>query len=104
MPHTIDATPMGRFTRKIQRQPRLSTRKPPSGGPTLSPRYTTITLMPSALPRSVRGNTEVTMAAAVALSRAAPQPCTTRLAMSQAPFMLTAANKEPAVNRTSPPR
>ena len=71
-PDEDDERRSGRLTRKIQRQPSVSTRKPPSGGPTLRPMYTAITLMPSARPRSCGGKTAVTMAAEVATSRAPP--------------------------------
>ena len=66
--------------------------------------YTAITLMPKARPRSCGGNTAVTMAAEVATVSAAPPPCTTRLMMSHAPLMLSAASSEPAVNTAVPMR
>ena len=60
--------------RKIQRQPAASVMKPPSGGPTVRPMYTAITLMPRARPRSCGGKTAVTIAADVAPMKAAPAP------------------------------
>ena len=51
-PHTSTPIPMGMLMRKIQRQPTASAMNPPSGGPTVSPMYTAMTLMPRARPRS----------------------------------------------------
>ena len=96
--------PMGRLMRKIQRQPMESTMKPPSGGPTVRPMYTAMTLMPRARPRSCGGKTAVTIAAEVAPMSAAPPPWTMRETMSQAPFMLTAHSSEATVNTAMPSR
>ncbi len=63
-----------------------------------------MTLMPRARPRSLGGNTAVTIAAAVANIRALPTPWTMRLPMSQAPLMLSAASREPSVKTTMPSR
>ena len=60
--------------------------------------------MPSARPRSLGGNTEVTIAAEVADSRAAPPPWMTRLAISQALLMLRPASSEPTVKMAMPAR
>ena len=46
----------------------------------------------------------MTIAAEVAPSKAAPAPCTARLAMSQAAFTLNAAESEPAVKIVMPAR
>jgi hypothetical protein len=70
----------------------------------LRPMYTAMTLMPRARPRSRGGKTAVTMAADVATMRAAPPPWITRLRMSQAPFTLSAASSDPAVNTATPMR
>ena len=56
-PQTSTTIPMGRLIRKIQRQPMESAMKPPSGGPTVRPMYTAMTLMPRARPRSCGGKT-----------------------------------------------
>ena len=90
--------------RKIQRQPTASAMNPPSGGPTVSPMYTAMTLMPRARPRSCGGNTEVTIAADVAPMSAAPMPWTMREPISHPPFMLRAQSSEATVNTAMPSR
>ncbi len=101
-PQTRVASPMGRLMRKIQGQPKWSTRYPPRGGPTLRPAYTAMTLMPRARPRSRAGKALVTMAAEVALSRAPPTPWMIRLATSVAPSTDRAAAPEPRVKMSRP--
>ncbi len=63
-----------------------------------------MTLIPRARPRSWGGKTAVTIAAEVATSSAAPVPCSARLAMSQAAFMLSAEQSEPTVKIAMPAR
>ncbi|OPZ44360.1 MAG: hypothetical protein BWY94_01693 [Actinobacteria bacterium ADurb.BinA094] len=46
----------------------------------------------------------MTMAVEVATSSAAPAPCSARLPISQAAFMLRAENSEPNVKSTMPDR
>ena len=63
-----------------------------------------MTLMPRARPRSWGGKTAVTMAAEVANMQGAAAPWTMRLPMSQGPFMLRAASREPRVKTAMPSR
>ena len=77
------AMPIGRFTKKIQRQSKAVTSSPPRVGPATVARPATAPQMPNAAPRRSGGNVMVTMASVCGISMAAPSPWTARNAMSQ---------------------
>ena len=74
--------PIGRFTKKIHRQSKAVTSKPPRVGPATVARPATAPQTPNAAPRRSGGKTMVTMASVCGISMAAPSPCTARKPMS----------------------
>ena len=72
----------GRLTRKIQRQPIVSTITPPSGGPPIAAAANVAPISPWYRPRSRGGTSPPTVDSASGTSPPAPMPCTTRNATS----------------------
>ena len=100
---TNAAMPIGTLTQKIERQPMVSTRMPPSTGPAPRLTPTTPANTPIARARS-RGSvkTLVTMDMATGLSIEPPTAWTIRKAISQPSPGATLQSREPSVNSESP--
>ena len=78
----IPAMPMGRLTKKIQRQPTYSTSKPPSTGPMAGASTVTRRRMRRGPGRSIGGKARKSMAVPTGVSMPPPTPCRTRKAIS----------------------
>ena len=87
--------PIGRLTKKIQRQSKAVTSSPPRVGPAIVATPATAPQTPNAAPRRSGGNVMVTMASVCGISIAAPRPWTARKPISQ---------PDPARARTPPRR
>ena len=106
----------GRLIQKIQRQDRVSVKRPPNKGPMDMKRPPTVTWMPKAVPRCSAGKMLVIMAQEAGNTTAAPIPWRPRAAISQAPLWAkpaasdaspktaTPATKKPRCPSTSPSR
>ena len=79
-------------------------RKPPTTGPIASARADTPAQVPIALPRSCGSKTLVTIESVAGIMNAAPTPCTTRLAISEAESDATPAVAEETANSVTPIR
>ncbi len=79
-------TPIGRLTKKIHRQSKLVTRRPPKVGPAIVATPATAPQMPSAVPRRSAGNVATMRAMVCGISMAAPSPCRARAPISSAGF------------------
>ena len=62
------------FTRKTACQPQMLTRIPPSAGPMIAPKPTTLRFDPRAFPRSLSGKADMIMATALPWIMADPTP------------------------------
>ena len=67
-PSASTTTPIGRFTKKIQRQSNAVTSSPPSVGPAIVATPATAPQMPNAAPRRSGGNTVVMIASVCGIS------------------------------------
>ena len=70
----IAASPATAATKKTERHPSALTSTPPSAEPAITPLPTTLMFSPRALPRSLPGNTERTMAIPLPWTIAEPAP------------------------------
>ncbi len=77
------AAPSGGLTKKIHRQLKAVTSKPPRGGSAMVARPATAPQMPSAAPRCSGGKTMVRIASVCGISIAASKPWTARKPISQ---------------------
>ena len=66
------------FIKKTYGQSKASTSKPPMAGPTTNPAPTTVMIRPIALPLSLGGKTDMTMAMPMPWVMAAPTPWRSR--------------------------
>ena len=96
------AIPIGRLTKKIQRQSNAVTSRPPRVGPAIVARPATAPQMPNAAPRRSGGNVIVTMASVCGISMAAPRPWTARKPISQPTPGANPQAAEAAVNTAIP--
>ena len=96
------AAPIGRLTKKIQRQSNAVTSSPPRVGPAIVARPATAPQMPNAAPRRSGGNVMVTMASVCGISMAAPSPWTARKPISQPTPGANPHAAEAAVNTVIP--
>jgi hypothetical protein len=95
--------PRGTFTKKIQRQPRLSVMRPPRVGPAVTPSETISAFRPRAWPRWLLGKASTMRASAGAKINAAPRPWSPRAATRRARFGARPEKAEPTVKRARPP-
>ncbi|OPY28160.1 MAG: hypothetical protein A4E31_00896 [Methanomassiliicoccales archaeon PtaU1.Bin030] len=98
----MTTAPMGMLTQNMDCQPNAPVRKPPRGGPRLSPMYTDMAFIPSALPLSCGGKAAVMMAADVAVMNAAPHPCRALKAIIWLPLLAMLHRKEPRTKMPKP--
>ena len=98
----MPTTPIGRFTRKIERQPNAPTSSPPTVGPTVRPVATTAPLIPKARPRSSLGKTALVIARPFAWSIAAPTAWATRERISCSGEAASPQRSEPSVKTPKP--
>ena len=99
---TRTAAPIGRLTKKIQRQSNAVTSRPPRVGPAIVARPATAPQMPNAAPLRSGGNVIVTMASVCGISMAAPRPWTARKPISQPAPGANPQAAEAAVNSAIP--
>jgi len=71
----IAIAPIGRLTKKTDRQPICSTKNPPRIGPVKNPAETTEPTIPNAWPRSLSEKAVVIIAGPMAMRAEAPRPC-----------------------------
>jgi hypothetical protein len=71
-------TPIGTLTRKIHSQPNASVSAPPTSGPTATANPVVAPQMPSAVPRSLAGNSWAMSASELANIIAPPAPWSAR--------------------------
>lgn len=96
--------PIGMFTKKIHRQLRVSTRMPPSGGPTSMATPAVAPHSPMATPRRCGGNSRVMTAMVWGVIIDAPNPCTALVATRAGRLVAIPQAREASVNTTSPAR
>src|SRR5262245_48993493 len=100
---TIAAATIGTLTQKIERQPKLSTRTPPTIGPSPSDSPETEANTPIARARSAGSrNVLTTIAIATGLSIVPPTACTTRAAISHPMLGARPHSIEPTPNPARP--
>jgi hypothetical protein len=96
-------TPSGMFTQKIDRQPRLSTSRPPRSGPAAMATPKAAPQIPTARARSLGSRNVLTMIdIATGLSIEPPIACNARDATSTRAFGATLQSNEPILKATSP--
>ncbi len=88
--------------KNTHRQPNPLTRKPPKAGPIIAPVPTTLLWEPKALPRSLPGNTDMTMAAPLAWIIADPAPWITFARIKISRSLAVLANAAAAMNTANP--
>src|SRR5262249_38975185 len=98
----ITATPMGRLTKKMDRQPNAVTSSPPRVGPAMVATPPTALHTPRAAPRRSGGNTIVKIARVCGISAAAPSPWSARKAISHPGPGARPHAAEAAVNSATP--
>ncbi len=99
---TTAKTPIGAFTKKIQRQDRPDVRMPPSSGPMATARPVTVPQTPKATPRSLPRKASASSASDTANMMAPPTPCNPRESWSIS--VLTAKPQSTdAVEKTASP-
>ena len=98
-----EATPIGTFTKKIQRQPRESVRIPPSNGPAATASPMVEPQIAIALPRARPLYSAPIRASAVANKAAPPIPCSARATSSDAMFQAMPQRNEAMLKTMMPP-
>lgn len=96
------ARPTGTFARNTACHENASVSQPASTGPELSPTYVATARMPSARPRSPRGNVATRMAVLAGNSIAAPTPWIPRATTSGVMAGASPAAAAPAMKMTNP--
>ena len=96
------ATPIGRLTKKIQRQPAQVVRTPPTSGPIATAAPTVAPQMPKAVPRSRPWNSFEMIASEVANIIAPPIPWPPRARMRKSGVVAAPQRAEPIVKRPTP--
>ncbi len=102
MPSTMTMTPIGRLMKKMYRQSKAVTSRPPSVGPAIVATPATAPQIPNAAPRRSGGKTIVSSASVCGISSAAPAPCTARNAISQPTVGEKPHAADASVNRATP--
>ena len=98
------ATPMGRLTKKMDRQPSVSVSTPPASGPMAVAPPSVAPKAPSARARAAPENSARSSGVAVANSTAPPTPCSARNNSSASAVQASAHASDPAVKMTRPAR
>ena len=96
------AMPIGRFTKKIQRQESPLVITPPSTGPTATATPVTAPKTPNAVPRSVGAKAWASSASEVANMIAPPVPCSARASARNVTELASPQSSEPPVKTTMP--
>ena len=97
-------SPIGRLTKKIQRQPTYVVSAPPTSGPIATAAPTVAPQMPKAVPRSRPWNSCEMIASETANIAAPPIPCTPRARISQSGDCAAPQRAEASVKSAIPPR
>ena len=104
IPPANAATPMGRLTKKMDRQPNASVSTPPASGPMALAAPIVAPKTPRARARAGPENSARSSGVAVANSTAPPAPCSARNNSSARAVQASAHASDPAVKMTRPAR
>src|ERR1700729_1018915 len=92
----------GTSAHQLARHPSVTVSRPPSSGPSRFATPADAPQIPSAPPRRSGGNPLTAPASAAGLTRPAPTPCTTRLAISAPMLDMSAPAPAPTAHAASP--
>jgi hypothetical protein len=99
---TAVATPIGTFTRKIQRHDRPVVIRPPTTGPTATATPVTAPNTPNATPRSLPRKASPSSASETANMIAPPTPCNPRAKVRNSAPVARPHSSDPAVKTAIP--